>query len=377
MVILVPPPGIATCGDSPISELQEYVQSDKRYSKKLANRPVLRWELDQRLQSIKLEFRATVSFVLHGVPHHATGAWLTSKKAAQRDAAERVLIMLKNQWIIDAKTNDRLWRPTEKSAVEELSDFVSHDQKASPLEWRCIQSEGGWQAMVEVCIFGDALHTLQGAVCKSEEKAYEDTAARALWYLKAPSHVNAFEVSHLEVDSETLEPPKETVWLREGMTNDNDLHETEEQIRAADQKTRLMRTQNELQKRYGKLLPAGTPVWTWTFESRTEQYLKPSTSLDECCRARVWIAGLNQEILGDWCDEGQKAAQLKVCEKVEKILEVPWFAESSGEGYNSLLGSLLAKKKSSGEGSKGTRSDGRLSSDLPNVQDLRALFPVW
>ena len=38
-----------------------------------------------------LEFRAQVSFLLDGVPHHVAGAWQQSKKLAQRDCAERCL----------------------------------------------------------------------------------------------------------------------------------------------------------------------------------------------------------------------------------------------------------------------------------------------
>ena len=38
-----------------------------------------------------LQFRATTSFLLDGVPHHVLGGWWPSKKQSQRDAAERAL----------------------------------------------------------------------------------------------------------------------------------------------------------------------------------------------------------------------------------------------------------------------------------------------
>merc|ERR1719272_787278 len=93
----VPPAGAPSRGGGPISELQEYVQRDRRFPVS-SHRPILKWEWNTRMaNAVTLEFRATVSFILEGVPHHAAGAWHTSKKSAQRDAAERVLVMLKDQ----------------------------------------------------------------------------------------------------------------------------------------------------------------------------------------------------------------------------------------------------------------------------------------
>merc|ERR1712196_23535 len=45
-----------------------------------------------------LEYRATVTFYLEGVPHHAAGIWQASKKRAQRDAAHRVLSFFVGRW---------------------------------------------------------------------------------------------------------------------------------------------------------------------------------------------------------------------------------------------------------------------------------------
>merc|ERR1719382_1145445 len=72
----------------PISQLQEYVQEASKSTCALpANFSVLQWDLSTRASSANLEFRATVSFFLEGVPHHVAGVWKPSKKVAQRDAA--------------------------------------------------------------------------------------------------------------------------------------------------------------------------------------------------------------------------------------------------------------------------------------------------
>merc|ERR1719159_743783 len=85
-------------GGGPISRLQEFVQSDRRYPVS-SHRPILSWDFDTRMaNAVTLEFRSTVSFVLEGVPHHAVGSWQSSKKGAQRDAAERVLGLLIGMW---------------------------------------------------------------------------------------------------------------------------------------------------------------------------------------------------------------------------------------------------------------------------------------
>jgi len=274
--------------------------------------------------AVTLEFRATVSFILEGVPHHAAGAWHTSKKTSQRDAAERVLVMLKIQAndYTSCGIGDGSSCCPEASAVERLSDFVVKGlpgkQNVESLQWRCVQTETGWQATVEVCIFGDVLHTLQGVICSDEQTACEDTANRALWYFKAQSHLNAFEVCHEAVVEETLELPPDDMWLREGMATGPALYQCEVQQRAAEQKTTLMRVQNQLQKRYGKDLPSGTPVWEWSYEY-TPMNAQNTAAVPTCC-ARVWIAGMNREFQGSWC-RGLKQAQLNACARVTEQLD--------------------------------------------------------
>lgn len=310
-------------GGGPISELQELVQQDRRFPV-CSNRPILKWEFDTRMaNAVTLQFRATVSFVHSGIPHHATGAWHSSKKNAQRDAAERVLAMLRGQFnnVTEGLCDKSLkWSGSaESSAIDKLAVFcatLAGQQHAEP-HWSFKRNGAGWQATVEVCVFGDVVHTLQGATCNDKQSAMEDTAKRALWYLKDPSHVNAFEVSSEAVVQEALEVPSSELWLREGMVAEADLHRSETQQRAAEQKTTLMRVQNQLQKRYGKDLPTGASVWEWSYEYAQ---VEPNLTVMPHCRAKVWIAGLNKEFQGQWC-RGQKQAQLHACAQVTEYLD--------------------------------------------------------
>jgi len=269
--------------------------------------------------AVTLQFRATVSFMYSGIPHHASGVWHSSKKNSQRDAAERVLAMLKNQGCI--RTSEELSCFAESSAVDKLAVFCANladgQQKTEP-QWSCIQNGKGWQAAVEVSIYGEVRHTLQGAICSDEQSAMEDTAKRALWYLKDPSLLNAFEVNREAVVEEMLEVPSNDMWLREGMVGEADLYRSETQQRAAEQKCRLMNMQNQLQKRYGKDIPTGTPVWEWSYEyvPLTEKNL----TVIPHCRATVRIAGLNKEFHSLWC-RGQKQAQLQACAQVAEYLD--------------------------------------------------------
>jgi len=146
----------------------------------------------------------------------------------------------------------------------------------------------------------------------------EDTAKRALWYLKDPSFLNAFEVNREAVVEEILEVPSNEMWLREGMVGEADRFWSATQQRAAEQKTKLMTVQNQLQKRYGKDIPAGEPVWEWSYEYAplTEKNL----AVIPHCRAKVWIAGLDKEFQSQWC-RGQKQAQLQACAQVTEYLE--------------------------------------------------------
>merc|ERR1719235_1444985 len=180
-----------------------------------------------------------------------------------------------------------------------------------PLQWRCHRSGPGWQATADLNVFGGMVHTLQGDVCHDIAAAREDTARRALWYLRCPGFENAFKVSEEAVAAETFALPADSDWQREGARRDQ---VSESQQRAAEQKTLSMRLQNQLQRLFAKQLPQNTSVWDWSYEYSGDDAAVP------LCRARVRLAVVDQEFVGQWC-QGQKAAQLDVCGSVRAFLE--------------------------------------------------------
>lgn len=304
----------------PISQLQEFVQSNRKFPV-AANRPILQWQFDTRMATaITLEFRATVSFLLDGVPHHAAGGWHSSKKAAQRDAAERVLGLLQGPWDAYAANGagkaiaEELLCAQGAPLSDKLAAFIAKlaDKSAGePLQWHCHRSGDGWQATVEVELFG-VVHTLQGDVRPDIAAAREDTACRALWYLQCPGFEDAFEVCGEAIAAETLALPAESDWQREGAERDV---VSDSQQRAAEQKTLIMRVQNGLQKLFAKKLPQNTSVWEWSYE-----YSGGADAAIPYCRARVHLPVVDREFVSEWC-RGQKAAQLDVCASVEAFLQ--------------------------------------------------------
>jgi len=84
--------------DGPIAELHCYVREQSGLS---SNEKVLHWEYEGRTEPDSGSggvpcFRATVSFTIAGARRSLCGGWHASKKKAQRDTAERVLIYLRS-----------------------------------------------------------------------------------------------------------------------------------------------------------------------------------------------------------------------------------------------------------------------------------------
>jgi len=316
--------------EGPISQLQEYIQSDRSF-KVSSKRPVLKWDFDTRMaNAVTLEFRATVSFLIEGVPHHTSGSWQSSKKAAQRDAAERTMGLLVGHWgSYSAHTDSKsvaasLQCASEPLPSERLWAFCAAQMgncSGEPLQWRTHRSGDGWQAIVDLNLFGGVVHTLQGDVCNNVSAAREDTARRALWYLRCPGFEGAFEASEEAVGAETLALPPDNDWRRDGVEQDVT---NERKQRIAEQKTLIMRVQNRLQRLYSKQLPQNTSVWEWSFE-----YSACTDVAVPLCRARVRVAAIDKEFLGDWC-RGQKAAQLDTCGHVAEFLDTEELRQEQG-----------------------------------------------
>jgi hypothetical protein len=90
--------------DGPIAELHCFVREQSGLS---SNEKVLSWSFESRTDADRFSrgvpyFRATVAFILRSVPQSICGGWHTSKKKAQRDTAERVLIYLRSEKYVEA-----------------------------------------------------------------------------------------------------------------------------------------------------------------------------------------------------------------------------------------------------------------------------------
>jgi len=343
----------------PISALQEFVQEEGKLFKMPANCSVLQWEYGTRMAGKNLEFRATVAFVLSGVPHHVAGVWLPSKKRAQRDAAERALGLYvkpgREESIlkpIEISPFSALFEPIEKSPLStpkkersvesspfstpkvpramtwaDLTDLEpdSEDglqtevgilkdycfQKGSPPPaWSYkFDEEDGCQAFVEIRLLGVA-HTFSGQRCPDQEMAEVDVAKRVLWYLGVPGMEDTFEpdFDYARAAAQEIPEPKTTNWVK-----DSDSEGEEKQL--AEKKTTVMRVQNRLQQAYARQLEAGTSVWRWEYtKDRKDKQWPPRY------RAVATVPLAGQVFSSDWL-RGQRAAQIDACEKIEQFLE--------------------------------------------------------
>ena len=202
----------------PISKLQEFVQSSKAHPLP-SSCAVLQWSHENRMAGSSLQFRATTSFLLDGVPHHVLGGWWPSKKQSQRDAAERALaffIGMCGQELAKGKDGNgykyrgqNITKHEECPEEADLEAFVGQQ-----LQWSCrweAQAEQGYdgalcKATVDFTYLGIP-HVFAGKACTSKAAARADTAKRVLWYLHAPGYENVFEV-----EQEQVKARKSTAW---------------------------------------------------------------------------------------------------------------------------------------------------------------------
>lgn len=313
-----------------VSQLQEFVQAARVYPMPTSC-PVLHWIYDTRIADSKLEFRATVGFLLDGVPHHTVGEWRFSKKVAQRDVAERALELFVGHWgevllmsgsPISRKRNnwDRNCAPYvngdsarfhvgKKDPLQDLEEF-SACFDITPPEWKHVRDGDRYKAFVEIVIF-DVPHTLCGAYCDSLRESYEDVARRVLWYLQYPGYEDTYEPDDEYVKSVMQEIPEPAqCWSK-----DTGLSEEGQEL--AERKTVLMRVQNRLQQAFGRHLQPGTSVWYWTFEKGPKTKSKTSQSLLRAT-ARIPLAG--RVFVGSW-HAGQREAQIDVCAQITHYLD--------------------------------------------------------
>lgn len=299
-------------GRGVISLLQEFVQCSKNFPTP-QHRPILQWTFDTHMaDNTNLEFRAQVSFLLDGVPHHVAGAWQQSKKLAQRDTAERCLGLFVGCW------GTYLLQTTESSdaAVDMQDDPVLALQKfcssfrpcnGQGPTW-CIDMEAGrCKATAEITLLG-VRHSFAGSPAQHASEAKEDTAKRVLWYLQCPGYENLFEPDVQGVAAVAKEiPTPPSNWVN--------LSEDDESVQAAERKTAVMRLQNRLQQSFAKKLKPGQGVWEWSYETDASDENWPPLQ-----RATVWVPVAHQSFTGPW-KRGQREAQLEACQMLQGFLD--------------------------------------------------------
>ncbi|CAE8634094.1 unnamed protein product, partial [Polarella glacialis] len=339
-----------------ISMLQEFVQYSKGFH--LPPRcPILQWSYDTRMADyLTLEFRATVGFLLEGVPHYSAGEWHQSKKIAQRDAAERALGLLVGCWgeyLAQTECAELSLSPScsafgtpstaaggpsipnspatggpsmpnspdrprsvaecakEKSSSDEfqlLEHFCRSFQTcdAPPPQWNVSSiSDGCFQASVEIELLG-VQHKFSAGSCNSEEAAYESAAKRVLWYLNCPGFESSFEPPDFSAVAARDMPMPPPNWASDAAEEDA--------LQVAERKTCLMRLQNRLQQALARDLRPGQSVWEWSYES------DPDAGWPLLCRAKVSIPVISREFVGAWA-RGQRNAQIALCGAVASFLD--------------------------------------------------------
>jgi len=211
--------GVGDCGEQApqsfpvISALQEFLQDSKTF-RIPTQHSVLQWTFEQRfVNPVSNQFRATVAFLLEGVPHHVVGEWQNSKNGAKRDAAERALGLFVTQWggqlpqghqvsqtdsspdSINLLQNLRNSGQTDDVQIDTFMNFcLQFPPCCRTLPRLTISWEGdACKGLAQVSLFG-VPHTFAGIPCADEGAAHVDVARRVLWYLQCPGFTKKFEV---------------------------------------------------------------------------------------------------------------------------------------------------------------------------------------
>jgi len=204
--------------NGPIAALQEYVQSSQAV-KLLQSHSVLQWHTEsQGVKHWECCFRATVAFMLDGVPHHVAGGWERSKKNAQRDAASRALGLFVGRWTEFLSDSDHeAPRPSDRRyctlPVEVLSHFVEEEFGSPAPDWSVQWTEDGCKAFVVVQLLGTP-HQFAGSTRTCEVAAMADAARRVLWYLRCPGFDSDFDIDETAAVAASRDIPRPSAqWL--------------------------------------------------------------------------------------------------------------------------------------------------------------------
>eukprot|EP00930_Biecheleria_cincta_P013699 TRINITY_DN12091_c0_g1_i1.p1 TRINITY_DN12091_c0_g1~~TRINITY_DN12091_c0_g1_i1.p1 ORF type:complete len:359 (+),score=66.36 TRINITY_DN12091_c0_g1_i1:82-1158(+) len=322
---VVPPESQADPGDGSInavSMLQEYIQSCSDFA---PHSRILTWNFEQQLQEDSLlHFRATVSFVFGQVPHHFSGNWQSSKKKAQRDAAERVRRYLAKRTDTARPEGVPPQPPKPKKPVlpepvyEELRQLQGRSEKAGRsdfLEWEIEErpsedaSAGRLEFRLVVMFHMHGLpHHFAGGWCSSSESAMADGVSRVLWYFGLEKGFT----SHIDHANQVAEGPLPAQLQGAQLPNASRSVDPGPVAAVVEEKTVLMQVQNILQKTFAKDTPAGEKVWVWSYE--------PDDTDPQLFRALAEVPALGRTFYGDWC-KGKKLAQRNACLVVKAFLE--------------------------------------------------------
>jgi hypothetical protein len=178
----------------------------------------LQWKFEEQMtEAAAMQFRATVAFLLEGVPHHTLGEWQPSKSGAKRDAAERALELFIGSWgrallqppPQQVKTLGHsfaggncqpvaCWKLCPQVVL--LEEFCG-SMPCPPPKWRSVWEGNKCKALAELVLV-EVPHHFAGAAHDSEFAAFADTARRVLWYMNCPGFADAFEP-----DPSTLNEP--------------------------------------------------------------------------------------------------------------------------------------------------------------------------
>jgi len=303
-----------------------------------------------------LEFRGTVAFLLDGVPHHVAGAWFASKKAAQRDTAERTLHFFVGAWGQQllheqekgaAATDELPRRSPERSDEQTLEAFCRAYAacEGKPVSWSHRASEAGTVAEVEIFLLG-VPHKFAGTARPTAAEASADVARRVLWYFECPGYEGDFapDPNSQAVVGKEIPPPPDN-WAS-GSAEGN-------AMQLAARRTALMRVQNRIQQTYTRQLRPGQGVWEWTYENDDSD-----SSFPCLCRATVRVPVAGRSFTGEWA-RGSREAQINACLLVANFLDV-------AEDKQPISGSLASS--SSGGSSGGSASTA--SDDVPGRYSL-------
>ncbi|CAJ1332920.1 unnamed protein product [Effrenium voratum] len=292
----------------PISKLQEFVQSSKTHPLP-SSCAVLQWSHENRMSGSSLQFRATTSFLLDGVPHHVLGGWWPSKKHSQRDAAERALTFFTAIYghELGRESTPSARTPCEGSRSDPVKDL---EQLVGEAIWS-IQAENGLStATVEFAYF-NVPHAFTGKPC-AVEAAKADTAKRVLWYLRCPGYQNTYEMEPEQVKTLAFNIPEVCVPPAAGPepSEDSECCSPTSPSELLERKTTVMRLQNRLQKIFAKQLTSGKSVWCWRYEKNEE----------DSFQASVHIALLDRTFTGTW-ESTHQAAQMEACNQLTAYLD--------------------------------------------------------